>query len=105
MSCLPDPLSAARQLREAGRADAALACYDRALSLAQDARGAAGVYFEVAAVAHGSGRAQVLERSLRASVRLVPAFGDGHFELGNALHGQSRFAEAAASFEEALRQS
>ena len=96
----PDPLSAARQLRDAGRADAALACYDRALSLSSDA----SLYFELAALAHSSGRVAVLEQSLRASVRLMPAFGDGHFELGNAMHSQNRFAEAAGSFEEALRQ-
>ena len=96
----PDPLSAARQLRDTGRADAALACYDRALSLSSDA----SLYFELAALAHSSGHVAVLEQSLRASVRLMPTFGDGHFELGNAMHSQSRFAEAAGSFDAALRQ-
>ena len=96
----PDPLSSARQLRDAGRADAAIACYDRALSLSSDP----SVYFELAALAHSSGRVAVLEQSLRASVRLIPTFGDGHFELGNAMHSQNRFAEAAGSFDAALRQ-
>ena len=99
-SCSPDTLAAARRLRDAGRADAALACYDKALSITPDA----GLYFEVAALAHAHGRMATLESSLRASVRLVPSFGDGHFELGNVLHGQSRFAEAAASFKAALDQ-
>ena len=96
----PDPLSSARQLRDAGRADAAIACYDRALSLSSDP----SLYFELAALAHSSGRVAVLEQSLRASVRLIPTFGDGHFELGNAMHSQNRFAEAAGSFDAALRQ-
>ena len=96
----PDPLSSARQLRDAGRADAAIACYDRALSLSSDP----SLYFELAALAHSSGRVAVLEQSLRASVRLIPTFGDGYFELGNAMHSQNRFAEAAGSFDAALRQ-
>jgi tetratricopeptide (TPR) repeat protein len=100
-----DPLGAARRLRDTdGQADAALACYDRALALTPNARAGAGLYFELAALAHSSGRVDVLERSLRASVRLLPAFGDGHFELGNTLHGQNRYAEAVGSFDMALRQ-
>eukprot|EP00964_Phaeocystis_antarctica_P130764 scaffold94639_cov72-Phaeocystis_antarctica.AAC.1 len=100
-----DPLGAAHRLRDtAGQADAALACYDRALALTPDARTGAGLYFELAALAHSNGRVAVLERSLRASVRLLPAFGDGHFELGNTLHSQNRYAEAVGSFDMALRQ-
>ena len=107
MSCAAerDPLVAARRLRDiGGQADAALACYDRALALTPNARTSAGLYFELAALAHANGRIAVLERSLRASVRLLPAFGDGHFELGNTLHSQNRYAEAVESFEMALRQ-
>jgi len=107
MSCAAerDPLVAARRLRDiGGQADAALAYYDRALALTPNARTSAGLYFELAALAHANGRVAVLERSLRASVRLLPAFGDGHFELGNTLHSQNRYAEAVESFEMALRQ-
>ena len=67
-------------------------------------RAGVGIYFELAALAHSNGRVAVLERSLRASVRLLPAFGDGHFELGNTFHSQNRFAEVVGSFEVALRQ-
>ena len=96
-SARPTP-AAARRLRDAGRADAALACYDKALSITPDA----GLYFEVAALAHAGQMAT--PRAAFGTVRLVPSFGDGHFELGNVLHGQSRFAEAAASFKAALDQ-
>ena len=95
------PLDAARRFRNAGEGDRALACYDRALTATP--RNPA-LYFELAGLAHALGQTAVLERSLRASVRLIPAFGEGHFELANALHSQRRFSEAASSFNLALSQ-
>ena len=98
-----DPLAGARRLRGTNQADAALACYDAALALTPDARAGAGIYFELAAVAHSNGRVAVLERSLRASVRLLPAFGDGHSSLATCCAARTnRLAEAVGSFEVAL---
>lgn len=92
-----DPLAAAHRLR-VENPNAALACYDRV------SNPDAAIYYEKAALAHATGNTAVLESSLRACVRLMPSFGDGHFELANALHSQGRFNEALVSFNEALAQ-
>ena len=93
-----DPLAAAHRLRAANNPNAALACYDRV------SKPDAAIYYEKAALAHATGNTAVLESSLRACVRLMPSFGDGHFELANALHSQRRFGEAVVSFNAALAQ-
>eukprot|EP00966_Prymnesium_polylepis_P160577 3712172-Prymnesium_polylepis.1 len=83
-----DPVAAARRLSESGHAQAAMACYERALRANPDPL----IYYENAAVAHAVGDSQAIERSLRAALRIAPFFGEGYFELGNTLYSAARNA-------------
>jgi tetratricopeptide (TPR) repeat protein len=74
----------------------ALDCYDHALG--KDP----AIHYEAASVAYEAGDSLRLMRTLRAAVRVAPYFGDGHFELGNALTSAGRSQEAVVSYRASL---
>ena len=93
------PLGAARRLRATGSPLLVFACFDAAARTLVDA----GLHYEMAAYAHEVGDAARLKRSLAAAVRIAPQFGDGYFELGNALLAEGHAGEAANMYRTALR--
>jgi tetratricopeptide (TPR) repeat protein len=98
-----DALGAARRVSAAGDHVTAMRCYDLALTSLPEPNHAP-IHYQKAAAAFAIGDQAQVERSLRASLRLAPWFGDGYFELGNSLYSAARHAESMASYRAALRQ-
>ena len=98
--CGAEPLAAARELRAAHSLGQALQCYDLALTVTMRDT---SIYYEAAATAYEAGDSIRLMQTLRAAVRVAPKFGDGHFELGNALAAAGRPTEAIDSFRAAIK--
>ena len=95
--CGDDPVATARRLRtDAARRLAALDCYE--LGAGSDPV----AHYEAASLAFELGDSARLMRALRASVRLAPYFGDGHFEIANVLTSEGRYSEAVTSYRQAL---
>jgi tetratricopeptide (TPR) repeat protein len=95
--CGDAPLAAARSLRnDPAQQKLALDCYE--LGAGSDP----AAHYEAASLAYQLGDQARVMRALRASVRLAPFFGDGHFEVANALMSEGHTAEAVASYRTAL---
>ena len=97
--CGADPIATARSLRrQPEKRPAALDCYEFGASRQDDP----ALHYEAAALAFELGQSGRLMKALRESVRLAPDFGDGHFELANALMSQGHAREAIAAYRQAL---
>ena len=96
-SCGDNPVERARSLRKsASNRVRALECF--ILGAGTDP----AVHYEAASLAYELGDTDRLFWALRGAIRLAPFFGDGYFELGNALTSSGRPHEAIASYKSAI---